>query len=692
MKKRLLALLLTISLCVTMTVPAFAAGSDTSSIAAGAQVSDAEETDPGEEESAPDEGGTGDEGEEPDPSETETPGEGEGGEEGEEPDPSETETPGEGEEGEEPDPSETENPDEDEEEPKPELETTVHVDYINGRGNGTFDPDDSLTRAEAATMIASLMATEEYGSYETTFFDVAEGSWYEESIMLLASWGILQGYEDGSFRPDSPITRAEFVTVLGRFYTLEDGTNIFPDVDEEHWAYAYIISAAEKGWVHGYPDGTFGPSKNITRAEAVTVINAMLGRSADAEETAALIAEMGVCIFVDVSSEAWYYYDVMEASIPHDYTISENEVEVWTDLTYKSCGFSTGWNKVGSYKYYVNENGQFEAYPSGIQVIDDVTCYVDDQGRIPLNAAGKYIIDGIAYYVNNQGEIPLNAAGVYSGVSAVYYVDDQGQIPRDAAGIYYVGDIAYYVNSQGEIPQNAAGKYTIGGTDYFVNSQGQIPLNDAGVHAASSKVGYMIDSEGKILTYSSGIQEINGEMYYVNSDGTFALNTTVQYLYFGSDGAYTTGNAELDDMVDAALAACITSSGLTQERKLRAAYIYVRDNFTYLSRAHQSRGSTSWTEESAVWMFTYKKGNCYCFAAAFMYMARRLGYQAYPISGGVGTANSDHAWVMIPWSNGVTYMFDVELDYAYRYRYNRGVTYDLYKFTTSTAPFKYYFP
>ena len=190
----------------------------------------------------------------------------------------------------------------------------------------------------------------------------------------------------------------------------------------------------------------------------------------------------------------------------------------------------------------------------------------------------------------------------------------------------------------------------------------------------------------------AGLQEQNGQLVYVLEDGSLLKDGYYQYLYFDENGNYTSGSEELDLLVDAALAAC-TDDSMTQSEKLRAAYVYVRDNFTYLSRDHHSRGVNDWTEESAVFMFTNGKGNCYCFAGAFLYLARRIGYSsAYPVSGGVGTTNADHAWVMITMEDGVEYMFDVELEYAYLYRYANKHAYNLYQMTTATAPWRYYFP
>ena len=173
-----------------------------------------------------------------------------------------------------------------------------------------------------------------------------------------------------------------------------------------------------------------------------------------------------------------------------------------------------------------------------------------------------------------------------------------------------------------------------------------------------SKNGYAIDR------YAKGLHEIDGGMYYVKEDGSFLTNSAVEYLTFDANGRYTSGNATLDSYVDQALAAC-ANSGMTKAQKLRAAYLYVRDHGAYLARPHQARGTTAWAEESALFMFEHKKGNCYCFAGQFLYMARRLGYNAYVVSGGVGRKDSDHAWVMIC-ENGVPYIYDVELEWGYR--------------------------
>lgn len=199
-----------------------------------------------------------------------------------------------------------------------------------------------------------------------------------------------------------------------------------------------------------------------------------------------------------------------------------------------------------------------------------------------------------------------------------------------------------------------------------------------------SKNGYAIDR------YAKGLHEIDGGMYYVKEDGSFLTNSAVEYLTFDANSRYTSGNATLDSYVDQALAAC-TNSGMTKAQKLRAAYLYVRDHGAYLARPHQARGTTAWAEESALFMFEHKKGNCYCFAGQFLYMARRLGYNAYVVSGGVGRKDSDHAWVMIC-ENGVPYIYDVELEWGYRAGRYGHAEYNMYKMPLNKTVFSYQFP
>ncbi len=310
-----------------------------------------------------------------------------------------------------------------------------HIAYISGMGDGSFRPEGNLTRGQTATMIARLLNTEEQGKVAYSFTDVEETAWYSPYVQLLASWGIVSGYGESTFAPESNITRAELVTILCNLHGGVDSTEAessFSDVSPEKWYAPYIAMAEQLGWIAGYEDGTFKPENNITRAEAVTLLNAVMGRSAAEEETLALISAGGARHFCDVDTSAWYYAQVMEASMPHSFTLEEG-AEVWTDFTLVSSGFTAGWHTVGNYKYYVNSSGQFEAWSSGLQVIDGNTCYVDSKGRIPLNAAGIYTVSGVAYYITASGTLPTTAGRLVAN-NNIYYYSSTGEVYRTVYG------------------------------------------------------------------------------------------------------------------------------------------------------------------------------------------------------------------------------------------------------------------
>ena len=209
------------------------------------------------------------------------------------------------------------------------LNTVDHFAYMNGKGDGKFMPDANMTRAEVAQMLYNLMVDQTIDSNNSVFSDVYSDAWYSTAVVTLASKGIIKGYADGTFRPNATITRAEFVTMLARFGTLSTGAMKFSDVPTSHWAYDYILSASVKGWTNGYTDGTFRPAQNITRAEAARMTNVMLGRSAD---QAYVDAHMEMNRFSDVKTSHWAFYEIMEATVGHDYIKNSAGEETWTGL------------------------------------------------------------------------------------------------------------------------------------------------------------------------------------------------------------------------------------------------------------------------------------------------------------------------------------------------------------------------
>ena len=213
----------------------------------------------------------------------------------------------------------------------PELETADHMAYIIGYPDGGVHPGASITRAEVATILFRLLTDSSrsaYWSQSNSYSDVSGSGWYNNAISTLSSAGIVNGYPDGTFRPDAPVTRAELAAMVSRFGNLQGGGVNFTDVSSDHWAYAYIVSAASKGWVLGYPDGTFKPDQFISRAETVTLINRVLGR--DKLDDASFHADMKV--WPDNTSGTWYYSAVQEATNSHDYDFAANGNETWTAI------------------------------------------------------------------------------------------------------------------------------------------------------------------------------------------------------------------------------------------------------------------------------------------------------------------------------------------------------------------------
>ena len=210
------------------------------------------------------------------------------------------------------------------------LNTTDHRAFLNGYTDGRFGPDRNMTRAEVAQMFYNLLLNKDV-PITVSFTDVSAQAWYAEAVNTLASLGIVQGIGNSLYAPDRPITRAEFTAIAMRFANLDtSGENIFSDVSENAWYYDAVVGSIQYGWINGYEDGTFRPNKTITRAEVTTITNRMLGRAADEQFVNGHVDELRQ--FPDVSKTYWAYYQIMEATNAHDY-IRENGTEDWTRLS-----------------------------------------------------------------------------------------------------------------------------------------------------------------------------------------------------------------------------------------------------------------------------------------------------------------------------------------------------------------------
>lgn len=229
-----------------------------------------------------------------------------------------------------PDPDPDPNPPIHPVDPTPELERGDHFAYIVGYEDDTIRPQNNITRAEVATIFFRLLTDESREAYFTTdcdFTDVAGGAWYANTVATLSNAGILAGYPDGSFRPNDPITRAEFAAIATRFDDLAAAESTFTDIDG-HWAEDAINAAYGAGWVGGYPDGTFRPNNNITRAEVMSLVNRVLDREVDED---GMLDDM--LTWIDNEPGTWYYEAVQEATNSHDYERKDaDSLETWTKI------------------------------------------------------------------------------------------------------------------------------------------------------------------------------------------------------------------------------------------------------------------------------------------------------------------------------------------------------------------------
>jgi hypothetical protein len=229
-----------------------------------------------------------------------------------------------------PEPTDVPDPDVPKAELPADLNSTDHIAYIIGKPDGNVDPNGQITRAEVATAFYRLLTAERRDAIFTstsTFSDVSKTQWFNKAVASMANGKYIKGYTDGTFGGNRSITRAEFVAIAARFMDAKSGTVTFSDVSSTNWAYQYISTAVAYGWINGYPDGTFKPDQAISRAEAMKIINTMLARGVDA---AGLIS--GIKAWPDNTNvNAWYYYEIIEATNNHLYEGSRPS-EKWSSL------------------------------------------------------------------------------------------------------------------------------------------------------------------------------------------------------------------------------------------------------------------------------------------------------------------------------------------------------------------------
>ena len=530
---------------------------------------------------------------------------------------------------------------EDPEEPE-DSDPVRHVRYINGGADGRFLPENAMNRAELAKIIYDLG---DYTAGEASFPDVEEGRYFTTPVNALAAAGVLHGYDDGSFRPYQPVTRAELVTILQRLCGEHtENACSFEDVPDGRFFSEAVAVAQENGWVNGYSDGTFRPFNEVSRAEAVTMVNRFLGRKADRET---VDAHPELRFFPDVGRGSWYYYEVMEASIEHTALISADGSEQWTDTT----------------PYALTQPDGFYCWNGNLYLVRD---------RQFVNTAQSGTFDGIAYTCTGasgictaEGERLLTANGWLVLIEGGTPVWQPGELET---GLYLHLGKLYYASDGIFLHQVYDG--TDHGMAFHCSENGVCSMVGGGfLILANGERYHMVNGAFDSRT---GLVEIDGSMYYLRSLGHLLCGGVWNSLYFDSNGRYTSGNAKIDAYIDTILSRC-TKSSMTQMQKLRAVYEYFFYHMVYQSHyPHVPLGAdpSTWCEEAMLRLIARGKGNCYCYASAMYFSARRLGFwDARAISGQIADAAhtwvADHGWLELT-INGVKTVTDPELE-AKRY-------------------------
>ena len=213
------------------------------------------------------------------------------------------------------------------------YEHPTHIGYINGYPDGSVQPDGKITREEIAAILYRIKNHEYEKPFVMTgevFPDVSIDRWSVKEIEYMAEQGVIIGYPDKEFKPARNLTRAEFAALVSRFANLNEtgGENRFPDLQEDHWAYDNILALFRAGLITGYEDGTFRPENQITRAEVMTIVNKLLGRN----PLEKYVKSLEFNPFNDLNPEKWYYVTVLEATITHNYWLNDDNYEyLWED-------------------------------------------------------------------------------------------------------------------------------------------------------------------------------------------------------------------------------------------------------------------------------------------------------------------------------------------------------------------------
>ena len=427
---------------------------------------------------------------------------------------------------------------------------------------------------------------------------------------------LLEG--DGSyFGADRAISRADAAVLLSSLLEPAGSelhaTAVFSDMPHSPDKADAIREVSAYRLMEGYPDGTFQPWKRVTRAEFVTALVRLAGLDEQPADFPDVPEEHWAAGYIGAAAAEGWISGCDDGSFHPEDDLTRAQAAV---ILHRFLGPSLTPETVDA--ALDGALPYYDVLPTNWAFYDIVElCWRNDMLRLFL------------------GEMDRVKPGFMLLDERLCHIDGETMLPeRYEAGVQEIEDGLYYVSEDG----------------YFIER------------------------------LSQGLHELDGSMYYVpEDDAPFLTNDYFGYLYFGRDGKYTSGSEVIDEAVEELLDGIIDNDSMSHEQQLYEGYIRLRDGgFFYAGGIPTgwTRGSTGWASYAAEKMYTQHYGTCYYWAAAFLYIARRLGFQSYPVAGGVGTANQLHAWVMVEFDDGVEYICDVELEWAYRNHFYRG-TYNL---------------
>lgn len=304
---------------------------------------------------------------------------------------------------------------------KPIL-SEAHIRYINGFPDQTMRPERAVTRAEAAGIISNLLENPQAGTLDCHYTDLRVGAWYEAAARGLCKLGLFD--DSDHFRPDDVITRAELVDVLVRFApNAPDAPASFSDVPSDHWAAAQIGKATALGWLSGYPDGTFRPESSLTRAEACAIINRVTNRSGDATQAKKLI---GLGRFTDVRPNFWAAVTIAEAAVDHQHSFTESG-EQWRGIDWLNTTFTPGIHNIDGELYSVDRYKHLQTNTTVGAYTADANGVLTQVANAHQVSYVPYIsqIDGIQAWVGCEpisSLMGLKAFGYAKGIDARTYL------------------------------------------------------------------------------------------------------------------------------------------------------------------------------------------------------------------------------------------------------------------------------